>query len=192
MSTPTSPRTDQLTGQRTDTALPPRPDDIFRHLEDLRTRSYEGVHDWAGKLDLFNRAMTLLDPLVRQVLDETDRTFLDGTGTTSYHDGEDSDGGAWARWELSWPAQQQAEARDGGRVQPIQVVAKFAYGGPHPHLSGSVAGMWSCQVTDAADAARQEPIIRAIIETELHQRIFDGRWGVIPAFVRRHETEPTA
>ncbi len=42
--------------------------------------------------------------------------------------------------------------------------------------------MWPCQVIDDADAERQEPILRAIVESELHQRIFQGTWRVIPAF----------
>ena len=37
-------------------------------------------------------------------------------------------------------------------------------------------------MTDAADAERQEPILRAIVEYELHERIFQGTWQVIPAF----------
>lgn len=175
----------------TPTSRPPRPDDIFRHLEDLRTRSYEGVHEWDSKLDLFWRAMALLDPVVRRVMDEVDETFLDRTGGVNHRRGEDRDGGAWAHWELSWPAQREAQGRDGGRVQPIQVIATFLRGSPHPHLSGSVAGMWPCQVTDEGDAARQETIIRAIVETELHQRIFDGRWRIVPAFARQHEAEPS-
>lgn len=170
----------------TPTSRPPRPDDIFRHLEDLRTRSFEGVQEWDGKVDRFRRAIRLLDPVVRGVVDEADGTFLDGTGAVNHRTGEDRDGGEWAHWELAWPAQRDARGRDGGRVQPVQVIATFLRGSPHPHLSGSAAGMWPCQVTDAGDAARQEPIIRAIIETELHQRIFDGTWRVIPAFARQH------
>jgi hypothetical protein len=42
--------------------------------------------------------------------------------------------------------------------------------------------MWPCQVTDEQDAERQEPIVRAIVECELHERIFQGTWQVIPAF----------
>ena len=75
-----------------------------------------------------------------------------------------------------------AAARHGGRVEPVQVIAVFGRGTSHPHLRGAVAGMWPCQVTDAADAERQEPILRAIVECELHERIFQGTWQVIPAF----------
>jgi len=33
-----------------------------------------------------------------------------------------------------------------------------------------------------ADAERQEPIVRAIVESELHKRICQGTWQVISAF----------
>jgi hypothetical protein len=167
------------------TAQPPRTEDVFRHLEDLRSDTYEGAHDWADRVAVFRRAVELLDPLVRRVLDETNATFLDGTGSVHQHVGEDADGGVYAHWNLSWPAQRTATARDGARVQPIQVIASFARGTTHPHWTGTTAGMWPCQVVDEADAARQEPIVRAIAEAELHQRIFDGTWRVVPTFARR-------
>jgi hypothetical protein len=64
----------------------------------------------------------------------------------------------------------------------VQVIAVFGRGNTHPHLRGAAAGMWPCQVTNPADAERQEPILRAIVECELHERIFQGSWRVIPAF----------
>jgi hypothetical protein len=36
-------------------------------------------------------------------------------------------------------------------------------------------------VLDAADAERQELIVRAIVEAELHERIFEGTWRIIPS-----------
>jgi hypothetical protein len=36
-------------------------------------------------------------------------------------------------------------------------------------------------VVTEEDASRQEPIIRAIVEAELHERIFEGTWRIIPA-----------
>lgn len=66
------------------------------------------------------------------------------------------------------------------------MIALFRRTFNHPHLRGSTAGDWPMQVLDAADAARQEPIVRAIVEVELHQRIFEGRWGVVPRTVREH------
>jgi len=41
--------------------------------------------------------------------------------------------------------------------------------------------MWPCQAAVAADAERQEPILRGIVGCELHQRIFQGTGQVIPA-----------
>jgi len=46
-------------------------------------------------------------------------------------------------------------------------------------------------VTDAADAERQDPILRAIVECELHERIFQGTWRVVPALTG-HDTDLAA
>ena len=162
--------------------LPPRTADIFRHLSDLRSGTYEGARQWPERVEVFRRAVSLLDPVVRRILEQANAVFLRGTGTIHHRSGEDRDGGAYAHWELSWPEQRHAAARHGGRVEPVQVIAVFGRGTTHPHLRGAVAGMWPCQVSDAADAERQEPILRAIIECELHERIFQGTWQVIPAF----------
>ena len=162
--------------------LPPRPTDIFRHLSDLRSGSYEGAVHWPDRVRVFRQAVSLLDPVVRRILEQANATFLRDSGTVNHRAGEDRDGGAYAHWELSWPEQRQATARHGGRVEPIQVIAVFGRGNTHPHLRGAAAGMWPCQVTDAADAERQEPILRAIVECELHERIFQGTWQVVPAF----------
>jgi hypothetical protein len=165
--------------------LPPRTTDIFRHLRDLRSGTYESAREWPDRVLRFRQAVRLLDPVVRRILEEANVAFLGGTGTVNHRAGEDRDGGAYAHWELSWPGQRQATARHGGRVEPIQVIAVFGRGSTHPHLRGAAAGMWPCQVTDAVDAERQEPIVRAIVECELHERIFQGSWRVIPAFAGR-------
>jgi hypothetical protein len=65
------------------------------------------------------------------------------------------------------------------------VVAWFAAGFTHPHLAGSRAGDWPLQVTSQADAERQETIVRAIVEAEVHQRIFEGGWRILPGYTRR-------
>ena len=171
--------------------LPPRAIDIFRHLSDLRSGSYEGAVLWPDRVRVFRQAMILLDPVVRRILDQVNAAFLRGGGTINHRAGQDRDGGAYAHWELSWPEQRHVTARKGGRVQPIQVIAVFGRGNTHPHLRGAASGMWPCQVTDAADAERQEPILRAIVECELHERIFQGTWRVIPAFTG-HDAYPAA
>jgi len=149
---------------------------MFRHLQDLRARTYEGAGPRPERVALFRRAVELLDPVVRSVLDETNRTFLQSTGAAHHHPVEEKPSGdAEARWELSWPAQREAQNVRGGKsVGPIQVVAWFAAAFTHPHLSGSEAGNWPLQVTSENDAQRQDPIVRAIVEAELHQRIFRG------------------
>ncbi|MEP6697858.1 MAG: hypothetical protein ABJA34_13420, partial [Pseudonocardiales bacterium] len=40
------------------------------------------------------------------------------------------------------------------------------------------------QVTGAADAERQRAVIAAIVEAEVHARIFEGGWQIIPAAAR--------
>lgn len=90
------------------------------------------------------------------------------------------------RWTLSWPEQRlAANVRAPGPVGPVGVVGRFAATFDHPHLGGSTAGSWPLQVLNEDDAARQEPIIRAIVEAELHERIFEGTWRIVPSFVRR-------
>jgi len=81
--------------------------------------------------------------------------------------------------------------RAANSCQRILLHAVFGRRNTHPHLRGAAAGMWPCQVTDAADAERQEPIVRAIVECELHERIFQGSWRVVPAFTG-HDANPAA
>jgi hypothetical protein len=161
----------------------PRTEDLFRHLDDLRTDSYEGAGPRAARDEVFRRAAELLDPVVTAVLVEVDDGLLDGTGEITHAPAaSDGSGGLAARWSLSWPAQ-----RDRG-VGPVEVVAWFGAAFSHGHLSGSSLGHWPLQVTSADDAGRQEPIVRAIVEAELHQRVFDARgdWRVITGYARRH------
>jgi hypothetical protein len=163
-----------------------RHQDLFRHLEDLRSDSYEGAADRADREALFERAVELMDPVVRRVLEETNATFLNRTGEIEQRAVTvEAAGDALAAWELSWPEQRAAKnVRSGGGVVPVQVVALFAAGFTHPHLRGSSAGNWPMQVVDQADAERQEPIVRAIVEAELHERVFEGTWHIVPSFVR--------
>jgi hypothetical protein len=72
--------------------LPPRAADIFRHLADLRSGTYEGARQWPERVEVFRRAVSLLDPVVRRVL-EANAVFLHGTGTIHHRAGDDRDGG---------------------------------------------------------------------------------------------------
>jgi hypothetical protein len=65
-------------------------------------------------------------------------------------------------------------------LQPVRIVVNYSQGLLHPHLSGSTAGFWPFQVTSAADAGRQRGILAAIVELELHQRIFETDWRILP------------
>lgn len=167
-----------------------RVEDLRRHVHDLVTRTFEGAAEWPERVALFDRAVDLLDPVVRALLAETDAAFLDGTGSVERRRVEHDDGGLAEHWELSWPRQRTATGRDGRPVEPMRVVAFFPRTFNHPHLRGSSAGDWPMQVLDAADAARQEPVLRALVEAELHQRIFEGRWWVLPSAVREYGEPP--
>jgi len=90
--------------------LPPRAADIFRHLSDLRSGTYEGARQWPERVEVFRRAVSLLDPVVRRILEQTNAVFLRGTGAIHHRAGVDRDGGAYAHWELSWPEQRRAAA----------------------------------------------------------------------------------
>jgi hypothetical protein len=163
-------------------ATAPGTEDLFRHLDDLRTNSYEGAGPRAEREEVFRRATALLDPVVTAILEEADAAVLDGTGEVAREPAAgDGRGGQVARWSLSWPAQ-----RDLG-VDPVTVVAWFGATFTHGHLAGASLGHWPLQVTDAADAERQAPTVRAIVEAELHQRVFDAsNWRVITGYARRH------
>lgn len=164
-----------------DDALPPRREDVFRHLADLRAGAFEGAESRADRVALFRRSVALMDRVVTRILDETNSVFLEGSGEvgrTSVE--EDGEGGHRACWTLSWSEQRGATSRSGGPVGPIQVWARFLPGFTHPHLGGEKAGSWPMQVTTAEDAKRQELVIRAIVEAELHERIFEGRWTIVP------------
>jgi hypothetical protein len=166
-----------------DPAVPPRREDVFRHLEDLRTGTFEGAEPRAHRVDLFRRAVELAGPVVEGVLSETNDVFLDGTGeVAAVPVQDDGAGGQAARWELSWKEQRGATGRSGGSVGPIQVWARFLRDFTHPHLGGSKAGSWPMQVTTPEDAERQELVVRAIVEAELHERIFEGGWQIVPSF----------
>ena len=163
-----------------------RTEDLMRHLADLAARSYEGAESWPDRLAVFHRAVALLDPTIRGVLTEANATFLEDTGEISRHIAKQDDGSVAEHWELSGPRQRDAVARDGGPVPPVQVIAWFRRSFNHPHLRGSTAGDWPLQVTTTEDAARQAPIVHAIVEAELHQRIYEGRYPVMPVAVRKY------
>ena len=167
-----------------------RDEDLMRHLADLVERRYEGAQSWPERLAVFHRAVQLLDPVVRNVFAEADEMFLENTGEIIRYGTEQDDGSVGEHWELSWPQQRNAVSRDGGPVAPVQVIAWFRRSFNHAHLRGSTAGDWPLQVTSPDDALRQLPIVHAIVEAEVHQRIYEGRYPVIPIAITKYGLPP--
>jgi hypothetical protein len=66
-------------------------------------------------------------------------------------------------------------------LEPVRIVVRFRRDFLHPHLSGTALGDWPFQVVSAEDAERQAPVFAAIVEAELHQRVFEAGWQVLPA-----------
>jgi hypothetical protein len=160
-----------------------RADDLLRHLKDLRTGTYEGVQTRSAKEERYRKGIELLTPVAVAVLEEANALFLQGTGEIQVIGPEDDgSGGLETRFELSWPQQRAAYVTRGPRepLQPVRIVVNYSQGFLHPHLSGSAAGYWPFQVTSQADAERQRSILAAIVELELHQRIFETDWRILP------------
>jgi len=160
-----------------------RADDLLRHLQDLCSGSYEGAHNRRAKEELYRRGIELLTPVAVALLEEANVLFLQQTGQIQVIGPEDDgSGGLETRYELSWPEQRAAQVTRGPRepLQPVRLVVNYAQGFLHPHLAGSTAGFWPFQVRSQADAERQKGILAAIIELELHQRIFETDWQILP------------
>lgn len=160
-----------------------RADDLLRHLQDLRTGTYEGEKSRSAKEDLYRKGIELLAPIAVSILEEANALFLNGTGEVQViGPADDGSGGLETRFELSWPEQREAQFTRGPRepLQPVRIIVNYSQSFLHPHLSGSSAGYWPFQVTSEADAERQKSILAAIVELELHQRIFETDWHILP------------
>lgn len=83
-------------------------DALLRHFADLRDGTHGGTSSRSEKEVLFAAAVELLDPYAGQVLDDTNRYLLRGTGGRSATGLERVDGGLVAQWLLSWPEQRAA------------------------------------------------------------------------------------
>jgi hypothetical protein len=160
-----------------------RAEDLLRHLQDLRAGAFEGVERRHAKEEVYRRGVELLRPVAVETLEEANTLFLNGTGEVQIV-GPESDGafGLVTRFELSWPEQRAARVTRGGRgpLPPVRIVVNFSHAFLHPHLSGSAAGSWPFQVTSAADAERQRGVLAAIVELELHERVFQTDWRILP------------
>jgi DNA-binding IclR family transcriptional regulator len=159
-------------------------EDLFRHLADLRARTYEGAVGRDAQRQRFAHAARLLAPVVTDVLTNVSDRWFDGSGVVSQSESDTEAEGTEVRWSLSWPDQQVAVTRAGAPLAPISVVARLRPAHLHGHLGGSYFGDWPMQILTPDDARRQAPIVVAIVEAEMHQRIFEsgGEWRLVPAF----------
>jgi hypothetical protein len=164
-------------------------DGIRRHLEDLQEARYEGASG-AERNARYGAAFDLLTPVAVDVLQGVNTTFLRGTGDVSVQaPGPDGYEGLIGSWRLTWPELSEASNRmTGAALGPVTISAIFPPGFTHPHLvaggpvnprAASVVA-WPMQVTSAEDAELQRPLLWAIATVELHDRIYQSTWRVVP------------
>jgi hypothetical protein len=165
-------------------------DGLERHLEDLRENAYEGASG-ADRQARYVAAFELLTPVALDVLHQVNAALLRGSGDVSVRSPEaDGAGGFIGSWLLSWPELLQSRSRFTGKaLQPVTIGAVFPPGFTHPHL---VAGgpvnpratslaAWPMQVTSPEDAEQHRPVLWAIVTAEVHDRIYQSTWRIIPA-----------
>lgn len=167
-----------------------RQEDFRRHIEDLRVAGYEGRSSREERDEVFRRAVALIDPFVRRVLEGLSESLLGDTGrVTSSGPISDGAGGLQATWSLTWPLQEAARNRfTSAALQPVTIGAVFPTDWTHGHLAARVhlglSGLiaWPLQVTTELDARRQQTVLYAIAEGELHDRIYeaDVNWRIMP------------
>lgn len=171
--------------------LTARAEDTARHIADLGSGTYEGAESRSAREEIFRRAFDLTTPVALDVLESVSQSILHGTGRCAARSLE-SDGrdGLWGRWELTWPLLEQAQDRITNlSMPPVRIAAIYPIDFSHGHLALLRANdppepilAWPLQVTDQRDAERQRPILWAIAEGEVHERIFraNTNWRVIP------------
>lgn len=148
---------------------------LIRHFEDLRDGTHGGSASREDKEAHFGRAVELLTPVARQVLNEMNRSLLCDTGqVTESGLRRTSDGGLNASWTLSWPEQRAAG------IEPIVLQAYFGAGFHHPHLRGTKVRDWPLNVFGEEDAAAQLSVLRAIASSDLHNLVFLADYRIVP------------
>ena len=165
-------------------------DGLRRHLDDLRQDRYEGASGM-GRQQRYVAAFDLLTPVAVEVLREMNRLMLHGGGSLSVRSPEsDGNGGSIGSWTLTWPELMAARHRRTGKtLSAVTIGAVFPASFVHPHL---VAGdhvdpraesisAWPMQVTTVEEAERQRALLWAIATAEVHDRIYQSSWRIIPA-----------
>src|SRR5260370_6632633 len=149
-----------------------RADDLLRHLQDLRTGTYEGAKSRSTKEELYRRGIELLTPVAVAVLEEANVLFLQGTGQKQVIGPEDDgSGGLETRFELSWPEQRAAHVTRGfpQPLQPVRIIVNYSQDFLHPHLSGSTAVYWPFQITCGSAEGSHKGLVACIVEMEMDQ-----------------------
>ena len=158
-----------------DSAIPSYITSLIRHFEDLRDGTHGGSASRKDKEAHFEKAVRLLAPIARQVLNEMNTSLLLGTGQlTESGLRRTPDEGLDTSWALSWPEQRAAE------VEPIVLQAYFGGGFHHPHLRGTTVHDWPLNVFSNEDAAAQLPILRAIASSDLHNLVYRSDYRIVP------------
>ncbi len=149
---------------------------LICHFEDLRDGTHGGSATRKDKEAHFEKAVQLLAPIARQVLNEVNTSLLLDTGQLAESGlRRTRDGGLNASWALSWPEQRAAA------VEPIVLQAYFGAGFHHPHLRGTTVYDWPLNVFSEEDAAAQLSILRAIASGDLHNLVYHSDYRVVPA-----------
>jgi hypothetical protein len=164
-------------------------DGIQRHLKDLREDAYEETSG-RERDRRYEAAFELLSPIAVDVLQQINAALLRGTGDVAvWPPGPDGHDGSVGSWVMTWPELSETTNRINGSVlQPITISAIFPKGFTHPHL---VAGgpvnpraaslvAWPMQITSRQDAEHYRPVIWAIATAEVHDRIYQSSWKIIP------------
>ena len=159
-----------------ESAIPEYITSLIRHFEDLRDGTHGGSTTRKDKEAHFEKAVQLLAPIARRVLNEMNTSLLLDTGQlTESGLRRTPDGGMNASWALSWPQQRAAG------VEPIVLHAYFGGGFHHPHLRGTTVHDWPLNVFSDVDAAAQLSILRAIASSDLHNLVYRSNYRIVPA-----------
>src|ERR1700732_2622101 len=158
-----------------ESAIPGYITSLIRHFEDLRDGTHGGSTTRKDKEAHFEKAVQLLAPIARRVLNEMNTNLLLDTGQlTESGLQRTTDGGLNASWALSWAEQ------EGAGIEPIVLQAYFGGGFHHPHLRGTTVHDWPLNVFSEEDAAAQLSILRAIASSDLHNLVYLSDYRIIP------------
>jgi len=152
---------------------------LIRHFTDLRDGTHGGSKSRKDKEAHFEKAVQMLAPVARQVLNEMNTGLLLDTGQlTETGPRRIADGGLTASWVLSWPEQQAAG------IEPIVLQAYFGGSFHHPHLRGTTVHDWPLNVFSDEDAAAQLSVLWAIASSDLHNLVYQADYRIVPTVNR--------